>query len=117
MSSQDYLKEAAAMVRRAALARKQEADELRHQLDMKDRQRKDLLTQKEHERVQKLQEASLTHSDAERGSKARQAQLITAEESQIEQEYNYQKRQLDEQLQQMQRSVDDLNQLAQRLGG
>jgi hypothetical protein len=117
MSSQDYLKQAAAMLRRAALERKHEVDQLRHQLDEKDRHRKALLHQKELERIRSLEEAASTDSDAEKGSKAREAQIKAIEKSQIDKEYNHQKRQLDEQLQNMQRSVDDYNRMAQGLGG
>ena len=117
MGSQDYLKQAAAMLRRAAVARKQETDELRHLLDEKERERHDLLNRKELERIRKLDEAANSNSDAEKGSKAREAQIITIEKSQIDKDYNYQKRQLDEQLNEMQRSVENINQMAQGLGG
>jgi hypothetical protein len=117
MSSQDYLKQAAAMLRRAALERKHEADELRHHLDQKERERQDLLKQKEQERVRRLDEAAISNSDAEKGSKVREAQILSVEKGQIDKDYNYQKRQLDEQLNNMQRSVDDINQMAQGLGG
>ena len=117
MSSQDYLKQAAAMIRRAALARKQEVDELRHELDAKDQQRRELVNQKEMERALRLKEAGDADNDMEKGSKTREAHILSVEKSQIEQEYTYQKKQLDEQLSNMQRSIDELNQMAQSLGG
>jgi hypothetical protein len=117
MSSQDYLKQAAGMLRRAAMARKQEADELRHLVDQKEQERKERLNQKERERVQKLEEAASSDSDTEKGAKAREAQIIAIEKGQIDKEYNYLKRQLDEDLNNIQRSVDDINRMAQNLGG
>jgi hypothetical protein len=117
MSSQDYLKEAAAMLRRAALARKQEADELRHLMDQKEQERHNLLNQKEQERIKHLDFAANSDSDAERGKYISKAQLLSTEKGKIDQDYNYQRRQLDEQLNTMQRSVDSLNQMAQNIGG
>lgn len=117
MSSQDYLKQAAAMLRRAALERKHEADELRRLVDQKEHERQELLKQKELERVRHLEMAASSDSDQEKGNMVRKAQITTVEKGQIEKDYNYQKRQLDEELNNIQRSVDDINRMAQNLGG
>ena len=117
MSSQDYLNQASAMLRRAALARKQEADELRHQLDEKERERHDILNKKERERIIHLERAARSDSDAERGEMFSRAQLLANEKSKIDKEYNLQKRKLDEELNNIQRSVDNINNMASSLGG
>lgn len=117
MSSQDYLKQAAAMLRRAALERKHEADELRRHLDQKGQQRHDILTQKELERVRNLEDAANSDNDAERAKYTHKAQMVSVEKGKIEKEYNLQKRQLDEELNNIQRSVDSINQMAQNIGG
>lgn len=117
MSSQDYLKQAAAMLRRAAMERKLEVDELRHRVDQKEQERQNLLKQKDMERIRHLDMAAHSDSDQEKGNMARKAQMVAIEKTKIDQDYNYQKRQLDEDLNNLQRSVDSINQMAQNLGG
>lgn len=117
MSSQDYLNQAAAMLRRAALERKHEADELRRHLDQKGQERQDLLNQKELERIKHLDYAANSDNDSERAKYTHQAQMVSVEKSKIDSEYNLQKRQLDEELNNIQRSVDGINQMAQNIGG
>lgn len=115
MRTQDFLQQAANNLRQAAVARKAEVDEIQRSIAEQEKFANDqtnLLKQRESE---KLAEAAQTDSDNIKASRAREAQVMRVEESQVIQETNYQKRQLSESLSVKQRNIDELNQLAQNV--
>jgi hypothetical protein len=115
MRSQDYLKQAADALRQASLARKQEMNDLRHQLDIEDQETKRRLNELKLQEAARLTRAAETDSDAETASRTREAQMMRQEESRVGHQYSDDKRKIDQQLSNMQSNVDDWNRLAQNL--
>jgi hypothetical protein len=113
MRSQDYLKQAANALRQAALARKQEMNDLRHQLDMQDQETKRRLNELKLQEAERLARAAETDSDAETANRTREARQMRDEESRINDQFNYTKRNIDQQLSNMQNSIDAWNRQAQ----
>ena len=115
MRTQDFLQQAANNLRQAAQARKAEVDDLRRKMadqEKFERDQTNLLKQRE---AETMAEAAKTDSDELKASHAREAQVLRTEESQISQETNYQKRQLNENINVKQRNIDELNQMAQNI--
>jgi hypothetical protein len=115
MRSQDYLKQAADALRQAAIACKQEMNDLRHQLDIEDQETKRRLNQLKLQEAERLARAAETDSDAETASKTHEAQMMRQEESRIGDQFNSTKRQIDQQLSSMQNNINNWNQQAQSL--
>jgi hypothetical protein len=115
MRSQDYLKQAASALRRAADARKIETEELRRQLDQKDQEVKQQINDLRRQEGEEMALAAQADSDRETADHMRNAELGQVEESRIGQQYNYDRRQLSQQLKDMQNSVYELEQQARDL--
>lgn len=115
MRTQDYLQQAVNNLRQAALARKAEVDEMQKRLADQDKFMKDQTNMLKQREAAALAAAGQTDSDQEKANRAREAQLMRVEESQINQEINYQKQQMSEQLSRKQRNIDELNQMAQSI--
>ena len=115
MRTQDYLQQAANSLRQAAVARKAEVDDLRKEIDDQDRFAKDQTNILKRREAETLAQAANTESDRVKATRAREAQVMRVEESQITQEVNNQKRELSNLLKAKQKNVDDLNNLAQSI--
>jgi hypothetical protein len=113
--TQDYLQQAANSLRQAAVARKAEVDDLRKEIDDQDRFAKDQTNVLKRREAETLAQAANTESDRVKATRAREAQVMRVEESQISQEVNNQKRELSNLLKAKQKNVDELNNLAQSI--
>lgn len=115
MRSQDYLKQAADALRQAAIARKQEMDDLQRQLDNEDQENKRRLNELRTQEAQRLARAAETDSDAETATHTREARQMRDEETRIGHQFEYNKRKIDQQISNMQSNIDAWNRQAQNL--
>lgn len=115
MRTRDFLQQAANSLRQAAQARKVEVDDLRRDMADQEKFERDQTNMLKQREADTLAQAAKTDSDEIKATRAREAQIMRVEESQISQEVNNQKRQLNDAINIKQKNIDDLNQAAQNI--
>lgn len=115
MRTQDYIKQAATTVREAAVACKQECDEIRKSLGLMDQRRHERFNSLKNQERERLATAGTSDSDEERSRNEIRARMLRDEETRLEHDFEHKKKLLDDELQTKQRLIDDLNALARQL--
>jgi hypothetical protein len=113
MAVGEYLKVAAAQLRRAAQARKSEADEMRKEIDYKEHEKRSNLQDMQKEERDHQAQASVQEDPNAQAYHLQKVMRLKSQESETEKEYNRTK---DNIAQQISMAENDVNDLLQRAG-
>ena len=113
MTAADQLKQAVQTLRQAAQTRSTEVSDLRNTVVANEKARQDFINDAKQRQAMRAAEAAETDSDMIRASRANDIRTLEQEQSQANQDYDRQKKDLDNQISLKQRNVDEINQMAQ----
>lgn len=113
MTAADQLKQAVQTLRQAAQTRSTEVSDLRNTVVANEKARQDFINDAKQRQTMRAAEAAETDSDMIRASRANDIRTLEQEQSQANQDYDRQKKDLDNQISLKQRNVDEINQMAQ----
>jgi predicted RNase H-like nuclease (RuvC/YqgF family) len=109
MAIGDYIKQAAAYLRRAAVAQKNQTDELRRQITYQEQEIGKRIAELNNDINQRQREIALVDNDAIRAERLHEVVQLNDAIKQLRHELEKHKQQLNQQIQQGQTSIDQLN--------
>jgi hypothetical protein len=115
MHAHDYLQQANNTLKQAIQACQADIDNLRNISNKRGQELHDHLNELKRRESQRLTEAAETDSDRQTASHMQEARMLRNEEGQIEQDYKKQKVEIDNRITNMQRTINELNQITNQI--
>ncbi len=115
MRTQDYLKQASDSIKQATISCLADLDQIRQTVANRSQEMSTHLNELKRRESTRLNEAAAVDGDRETASRLQEARMLRNEESQVQKDFDRQKRLLDERAVVLQRIIDELNQNASQL--